>query len=104
MLQALTSRHPGEASLKGNQPLDANVLGEPGEVAAAPALHLDRGMPLDFLLDRTLQMSAEHMGFGMEFVRWWFILLTRDCFWCFRPSRHFVRSPNLRSLLDLQFE
>src|SRR6266481_430267 len=101
MLQALASRHSGVATLERNEPFNTDVLSEPGEMAAPFILQRDRGMRLDFLLDRTLQVSAEHMGFGMELVRFF---LFRGCFWCFRHSRHFVRSPNLRSLLDLQFE
>ncbi len=34
MLQAAASRHPGVACLEGNEAFDADVLGEPGEMAA----------------------------------------------------------------------
>ena len=61
-------------------------------------------MLLNFLLNRTLQLSAEHVRFGVVLVLWsyWSLFLLIDS--CVRNGRHIFHSAHLSSILDFQFK
>ena len=69
MLLGAGSGNAGMALGEGDEPFDADGFGEAGEVTAAPVFQCDGGMLFDLLLDRTLQVSAENVGFGMVVMR-----------------------------------
>jgi hypothetical protein len=74
---------------KGNQAFDADFFGEAGKVTAPTVFQCHWRVLFNFLLDRSLQVPAQHVSFGMVVMG---SNLAVDHRWCLRHSRHIVRS------------